>query len=57
MGGYAHKWGHMFGGVCHKNVTQRIGIGHGSGIVWAWGCVWEGSRDYGRLDRDSRSWY
>jgi hypothetical protein len=27
VGGYAHKQGHVFGGVCHKNVTLRIGIG------------------------------
>ena len=42
----------MFGGVHHKNVTQRIRIGHGLGIVRARGCAWEGSHDYRRSDRD-----
>jgi len=42
----------VFGGVHHKNVTQRIGIGHGLGIIWARGCAWEGSCNYRRLDRD-----
>jgi len=47
----------VFGGVRHKNVTQRSGIGHGSGIVWAQGFAREGLRDYRRSDHDSRGGY
>ena len=53
--GYTPKQGHVPGGVHYKNVAQ--GYGAGSGIVQAWGCVWEGSHDYVRLDCDGRSGY
>ena len=42
----------MFGRVRHKNVTQCIGSGHGSGNVQAQECVQEESCDYTRSDRD-----
>ena len=36
---------------CATRMWHRVtGPGHGSGIVWAQGCVWEGSHDYGRSD-------
>ena len=57
MGGYAPKWGHVFGGVRHKNVTQRIRIGARVGNVRARECVRERSRDCGGSDRDRRGGY
>ena len=47
----------MFGGVRHKNVTQRIGIGARVRNVRAQECVREGSRDCGGSDCDSRGGY
>jgi hypothetical protein len=42
---YTAKRGHVFGRVHHKNATQQIGSGHGSGNVQAQECVREGSCD------------
>jgi hypothetical protein len=53
--GYTPKQGHVPGGVCHKNVAH--GYGARLGIIWAQGCVWEGSCDYVRSDCDSGSRY